>query len=243
MSKNKEKRKMKNRIILALGIVMIFATSCQQKKSDSKQLKTETITNELKVEQNKIVFENLDRVLSPFEDMTEYALNSNKNGILKSMSKVIDVEKKGLFEQNITIEGNQLLKVKLEKLQDLINQDKYAEIAIASADIFEMNINNFIDGKIIENQIQIEHLDYMGFKILALLNQDNIDWDNIVQTIHTTQAVWLSLNPKVKDTNLKDSFDYLFEGLILGTKNKDTKICKILSNMDLSLVDVLENSI
>lgn len=234
---------MKNKTILALGIAMIFMTSCQQKKSDSKQLKAGTLTNELKVDQNKLVFESLDRVLSPFEDMTEYALNSNKNGISKSMNKVIDAEKKGLFEQNITIEGNQLLKVKLEKLQDLINQDKFAEIAIASTDVFEMNISNFKDGKVIENQIQIEHLDYMGFKVLALLNQENIDWEQITQTIHTTQAIWLSLNPKVKDSNLKDSFEYLFEVLLLGAKNKDKKICKILSNMDLSLVDVLENSI
>lgn len=233
---------MKNRIILASGMAMIFMISCQQKKSDSKQVKTETIKNEVKVDPNKMVFENLDIILSPFEDMTEYALAKNKNGISKSMSKVNEADKKGFFGKNLTSEGNQMVKAKIEKLQDLINQDKYPEIALASTEIFGMNIDNFKDGKLVENQIQIEHLDYLGFKILALLSQKNVEWDTISQTIQATQDVWHSLNPKVNDINLKNSFDYLFEGLELGAKNKDPKICSILANMDLALVDVLENS-
>ncbi len=46
----------------------------------------------------------------------------------------------------------------------------------------------------------------------------------------------------VTDNNLKDSFNFLFKGFYLSTKNHDIKMAEILANMDLSLVDVLENS-
>lgn len=82
----------------------------------------------------------------------------------------------------------------------------------------------------------------MGFKVLALLSQDNIDWSTIDQTVLNAQQEWQVLEIKVTDNNLKDSFNFLFEGLYLSVKNRDVKMGEILAAMDLSLVDVLENS-
>ncbi len=234
---------MQNTTILLIGMVTIFLTSCQQNKSDSSQSNSEVIKSETKTEPNKLVFDNLDIILSPFEDMTEFALERNENGIQKSLTKVEAAISKGIFEKNLTTESIKLLNPKIKKLKKLISQNDYSQIALESTEIFEFNISNFVDGNKIENQIQIEHLDYMGFKILALLNQDEIDWENIKQTIDNTQRIWLTLSPKVNDSNLKDTFNYLFEGLVLGAENKDIKICRIFANMDLTLVDVLENSI
>jgi hypothetical protein len=234
---------MKKITILIIGMGMIFMLSCQQKKSDSTQLKTTDIKSNIKVQPNKTVFDNLDRILSPFEDMTEFALDKNKSGVLKSMVKVDEAKTKGIFEKNITSEGNKLFNAKVEKLRELINQNDYSQISITSTEIFEFNINNFTNRNLIENQISIEHLDYMGFKILALLNQDKIDWKNIKQTINNTQKIWLTLSQKVNDSNLKDTFNYLFKGLVFSTENKDIRICRVLANMDLTLVDVLEKNI
>jgi len=234
---------MKNFKILLIGIIMIFTVSCQQQKGDPNQSKSNVVKNDTKVKSDKIVFSNLDMILSPFEDMTEFALDKNENGILKSLNKVEDAIAKGVFEKNMTPEGSKSLIPKIEKLKGLISQNNYSQIAIVSTEIFQFNINNFSDGNLIETQIRIEHLDYMGFKILALLDQDKIDWKNIQQIIDDSQKVWLTLSPMVKDSNLKDTFDYLFEGLSLSADQKDTKICNILANMDLALVDVLENAI
>lgn len=234
---------MKTIKILFICMAMIFTLSCQQKKSESTQSKLEVNKSIVKPEPNKIVFENLDMILSPFEDMTEFALAKNKSGILKSLTKIEDANAKGIFEKTMTAEGGKSLNPKIAKLKELISQNNFSQIALASTDIFEFNISNFADGKLIENQIRIEHLDYMGFKTLALSDQDKIDWENIKQTIDNTQKVWLILSPKVKNNNLKDTFDYLFKGLMLSADNKDIKMCRILANMDLALVDVLENSL
>ncbi len=233
---------MKKTPILLIGMAMIFIFSCQQKKSDSTQSELSSIDSEAKTDPNETVFGNLDVILSPFEDMTEFALEKNRNGILESMSKIEDAASKGFFEQNLTAESVKLLNPKIEILKELISKNNYSQIALVSAEIFDFNISNFADGNKIESQIKIEHLDYMGFKVSALLNQDKIDWGKVKQTVEDTKGIWLTLSPKVKDGNLKGTFDYLFEGLLLSAENKEAKICGILANMDLTLVDVLEKS-
>ena len=234
--------------MLLIGAATVFTISCQDqpKKSASNQPAIDTVKvdvkADLKVAPNKAFLEDLDKVLSPFEDMTEFALQKDKNGILKSMDKVNEASKNKLFEKSITSNGQKLLAPELIKLQLLIDQHNYNQIAIEATEIFGLNINNFKNINAIETQIQIEHLDYMGFKTLALLNQDKIDWVSVKQTAADGQKVWLSLNSKVKNVNLTDTFDYLFKGLALGSENKDVKMTSILANMDLTLVDVLEGS-
>lgn len=234
---------MKKASILLLGITVILTISCQQKKLKPAQSNSEVIKTEAKAAPNKIIFDNLDIILSPFEDMTEFALNKNEKGILESLNKIENANKNSIFEKNLSIGSINLLNPKIAQLQEFIKQKNYNQIALASAEIFEFNVSNFADGKKIEKQIQIEHLDYMGFKILALLNQDKIDWTIIEQTISNAQKDWLMLNPKVNDSNLIDTFNYLFKALLVGAEKKDIKMCGILANMNLSLVDVLEKSI
>lgn len=238
---------MKTTKFLIIGLVMGLAVSCQPKKSDTKQatvqnVKSDSNTTPNKVGPNKMALENLDNVLSPFEDMTESALNKNKNGILKAMERVNEATKNNSFKNSISAEGQKLLMPKLEELKTAINQTDYSQIAMVSSEIFGLNINHFIDAKSVENQIRVEHLDFAGYKTLALLTQKNIDWNNVKQSLDEGQNAYLVLKPKVKDGNLTDTFDYLFNGLALGTANKDVKMTKILANMDLTLVDVLEGS-
>ena len=234
---------MKKVTISVFALVTLAFQACHQEKTESNEI-TKKIEEkaEVAVDSNKVIFENLDHVLSPFEDMTEFALEKDDAGIMKSLTKVEDANKEQLFSKHLTKESIAVLNDKLDELQGLIKQKDYEHIALASTEIFEYNASNFMDSKKIETQIRIEHLDYMGFKVLALLNQKKIDWQNIEQTISKVEKEWLALSPSVTDSNLKDSFELLFSGLHLCAQNKDTKMGEILAAMDLSLVDVLENS-
>lgn len=229
-----------------IGIITFFSQACQENTKetdeDSDEATVAVVKNEVKEDSNQKVFENLDQILSPFEDMTEFALDKNDDGIAKSISKVDAVMNEGTFAKNLSPESMKSLSLQIDKLKEFAKTKNYEQLALASTDIFEYNTSNFVDTKKIENQIRIEHLDYMGFKVLALLNQEKIDWKNIEQTVDGVKKEWLALSPEIKDNNLKDSFEYLFEGLNVSAKNKDGKMGEILASMDLSLVDVLENS-
>ncbi len=113
---------MKTTKFLVIGLVMTLAVSCQQKKTETKQadmqtVKSDSTTVPKKVEINKIALENLDNVLSPFEDMTESALTNNKNGVMKAMERVNEATKNNSFKNSISAEGQKLLIPKLEELK------------------------------------------------------------------------------------------------------------------------------
>ena len=95
-------------------MVMISIISCQQKQSDTTELKVRVIEKEIKTEPNKVVFDNLDLILSPFEDMTEFALEKNEIQIQKSMAKIDRINAEGVFEKNIAPQNVLLLRLKLK---------------------------------------------------------------------------------------------------------------------------------
>lgn len=195
------------------------------------------------VKSNSNPYNELDKILSPFEDMTEYALDDNYNGVLKSLNKVEELKKQLIFKKYILSGRLEMLNPKIKKLNEAVKQKNYKQIALVATDIFEFNVTNYINSYKIKNQIQIEHMDYLGFETLALLQQDKIDWEKLKSTILDVKKKWKGLSVNVKDSNLKASFNSLFQGLLLSTKNKDIKMLEILASMDLSLVDVLEKSI
>tara|TARA_R110001592_G_scaffold64224_1_gene197499 strand:- start:535 stop:1245 length:711 start_codon:yes stop_codon:yes gene_type:complete len=235
---------MKKISLVMLVLVMSLSQACKGKTS-KKEIVKETVIEKndpIQVVNNDAVFKNLDQALSPFEDLTEYALAKNADGIKKSLSQIDKASKNNVFTDNLKPESIKGLNEKIATLKNYFKRKDYAKTALTSADIFNYNVSNFKDASKVENQIKIEHLDYLGFKILALIAQKNIDWKTIEQTTKSVQQVWKSLKTNVKDPNLKGSFDLLFDGIHLSAKEKNKKMATIFANMVLDLVDVLENT-
>lgn len=166
----------------------------------------------------------LDKLLSPFEDITESALDNNLDGVKKGFKKI----------------KNSKNRVKLEKY---INQKNYTQIALLSSQIFEDEITNFKYKDIIKNQIEIEHLDYMGFRLLAILKKEKIDYKNMNKVLLNAKKNWNSIKNNIKDKNRVDAFNLLFDGLEVSIKKQNKDMIKILASMDLALVDVIENNL
>jgi len=188
------------------------------------------------------VYQKLDRILSPFEDMTEYALNNNSIGITEAMNRINRAQKNQFFKQGLTEKSSVVFKQKIKSLRQSVNQNDYKKISLISADIFKFNISHFINADQLRRQFHIEHLDYMGYQAMALLKQDKVDWEAIAKAIKLGYTNWASLQQEVKDSNLKNTFNQLFSGLQLSVKQKNPEAAKIFASMDLSLVDVLEVS-
>jgi len=187
-------------------------------------------------------YQKLDQVLSPFEDMTEYALNNNSVGIAKAMNRINRTQKDQFFKQVLTEKSYIEFEQKIKSLQQSVVQNNYKKTALISAELFKFNISHFIYANQLKRQLLIEHLDFMGYHVLALLKQDKINWETIAKSIELGKGNWASLRQEVKDSNLKDTFNQLFSGLQLSVKQKNSEAAKIFASMGLSLVDVLEVS-
>lgn len=174
----------------------------------------------------------LDETLSPFEDMTEYALESDDVGMNKTLKNIQDNQNR-----------YPNFKSEVKQLELSVMEHNYKTTALLSTQLFKKSIDDFAYANYLKEQIHIENLDYMGFKILSLINQADINYVVIEKVIIASKQHWLAINNKINDENSIDVFNLLFEGLELSVKDKDTKMLKILANMDLSLVDIVEKNL
>lgn len=182
----------------------------------------------------------LDEVLSPFEDMSEYALAKNLASMKKGYKKIERIQDNGLLKQTISPHALSTLNQSIERLEGVINQGDFAQVAFMSEQMFGTSIANFKYPQKITNQLHIEHLDDMGYRLLALLEAHKTDSQIMLKTVQQAKTHWFAIRGQLKDENKVDSFNLLFKGLEQSVKTKDFKMVKILASMDLSLVDVIE---
>lgn len=195
---------------------------------------------EEKVESKKNALEILDRLLSPFEDMTEYALSNDLPSMQQGYKNIEALEDSELLAKSVNDGVSAQISQDIETLESYINTQNYSEAALLSTKLFKTIANNFAYSEYVKDQIHIENLDAMGFEILSLLSKKSVDYKQIQSIINEAQNSWLSIKNNVKDENSVDSFDLLFQGVLHATMKQDREMLKILASMDLALVDIIE---
>ena len=198
---------------------------------------------EEKVESKKRSLEILDKVLSPFEDMTEYALANDVSGMKKGYKHILSMNKSGILKQSVSEDTYQKVTSKLIQLEKNMNTHNYSNVALLSTELFTSIVNDFKYATYLKNQLHIEKLDGMGFELLSLLSAKHIDYNKLHNSIVNAKKDWIEIRKSIQDKNVKESFDLLLRGLAHATVKKDIEMIKILASMDLALVDVIEKQI
>jgi len=229
----------KGLLVLSLSITPIFANEVNDEANEASIAKIVISQNMNKKESLAV----LDRVLSPFEDMTEYALDRDISGMKKGYKNIENIEDNALLKQTISSAKLRILSQNIEKLEKYIDNADYTHVALLSSSMFNSFVTNFKYKNNIQDQIDIEHLDYMGFRLLALLNEQNINYAQMSKVIANAKINWNAVKEKVKDENSVDAFNLLFQGLEESVKTKNSVMIKILAELDLALVDVIEQKI
>ena len=229
----------KSLLALSLSITPIFANEVNDEANEASMAKIAISQNMNKKESLAV----LDQVLSPFEDMTEYALARDISGMKKGYKNIENIEDNALLKQTISSTALRILSQNIEKLETYIDNEDYAHVALLSSNMFNSAVTNFKYKNSIQDQMHIEHLDYMGFRLLALLNAKNMDYTQMSKVITNAEINWNVMKEKVKDENSVDAFNLLFQGLEESVKTKNSVMIKILAELDLALVDVIEKKI
>ena len=193
-----------------------------------------------KVESKKNALDILDKVLSPFEDMTECALDKDVSSMEKGYKNIEALEDSGLLAASVTDGVTTQISQDIESLETYINTKNYSKVALLSTNLFKTIVNNFAYSHYVNNQIHIENLDGMGFEILSLISNKAVNYEQIQSIINEAQKSWMFLRGDMQDENAIDSFDLLFKALSHATMKQDKEMLTILASMDLALVDVIE---
>ncbi|WP_019556185.1 hypothetical protein [Thiomicrorhabdus arctica] len=236
---------MKNNTLLisALTSLFILVQSSIVCASDVVDGSSKGDTQQIKVAKNmnkRAALTVLDEVLSPFEDMAEYALDKNLLGMKKGYKKIELIQDNGLLKQTVSDQALKSIDQNIEKLEGVINRGDFAQVALLSAQMFGESISSFKHVQKITNQLYIEHLDEMGFRLLALIEANQTDSKIMLNIIIQAKANWLALKGQLNDENKVESFDLLFKGLEQSVSTNDLNMVQILASMDLSLVDIIE---
>lgn len=182
---------------------------------------------------NTILFD----AMSPYEDLTEYALDQNKEGIdqtIKSLDGLVDKLKNKLSKKAI-----QNLSENIEKIKIAKDNVDFPKIALYAVDSYKA-ISEELDTSTLKIPKEVVILDYIGFKLLALLKQQNVDWNLIKITSNEGVSQWENIRIQTSDKPLRNVMDTAIQGIQVAANSKNMDMLRFAAQVDLDLVDLLE---
>lgn len=88
--------------------------------------------------------------------------------------------------------------------------------------------------------VQVDQLDYAGFKVKALLSSSSVDWAQVSNTVREASTWWSNIEVRTADVTLKDAMNRTILGMKAAADQKDPKLMNFAADMELILVDGLE---
>ena len=88
--------------------------------------------------------------------------------------------------------------------------------------------------------VQVDQLDYAGFKVKALLSASSVDWAQVFDTVREASTWWSTIEARTADATLKDAMNRTLLGMKEAADQKDAKVMNFAADMELILVDGLE---
>ncbi len=88
--------------------------------------------------------------------------------------------------------------------------------------------------------VQVAQLDYVGFKVKALLSSSSVNWAQVSETVREASTWWSAIEPRTSDATLKEAMNRTLLGMKEAADQKDPKVMHFAADMELILVDGLE---
>lgn len=88
--------------------------------------------------------------------------------------------------------------------------------------------------------VQVAQLDYVGFKLNALLTSGSTDWTRVANTVQEAKTWWTAIEPHTSNATLKEAMNRSLLGMKDAVDQKDAKMMHFAADMELILVDELE---
>jgi len=189
--------------------------------------------NIMAFDKNTVLFD----AMSPYEDLTEYALDQNMSKVANSISSL-----DGLIAKLKAVLSNKsihVLEINVTKMQTAEKKAAYSEIALLAVDSYKI-LADELDQTTLKVPKQVVILDYVGYRIHALLRQNEIDWHLISETVDEGKSQWEQVKRKVTNKGLYDSLNTTITGLEIASTSKNIDMLKFAAQVDLDLVDLLE---
>lgn len=178
--------------------------------------------------------------MSPYEDLTEFALADDGDKVKKAIQALIisNSRQTATLPSHVTghLDGN------IEKMAIALEHGDYATIALYAVNSYKTLVDELDAAESITTAC-VQYLDFVGFDLQTLLKQKEIDWDSIGAVVLEGSRRWNTIINKVSNKALKDTMDTTIAGLLAAAVSRNNEMLVFAAQVDLDLVDLLEVSI
>lgn len=176
--------------------------------------------------------------MSPYEDLTEYALSQDEQGVEKTL-KILDTSSEKI-KNFLPHKAVQDLNENIEILKTAKENANFQLIALCAIDSYK-TISEELDISTMKIPKEVLLLDYAGFKVHALLAQQLVNWELVTQTVNEGESQWKSIQGNVSDKSLSDTMKTSIDGMQAAVKLRNVDMLRFAAQITLDLVDLLEN--
>ena len=174
---------------------------------------------------------------SPFEDLTEAAMEKDAAGIATAL-RAVDA-KAAAVRKALPAAAAGTYDGLLAAIHRAVEAGEHHAIAMSAVDAFRLLLDNLEPkGLVVPREVLL--LDSVGFRLHVLEAAPEADWEAIGKSVAEGAAWWAATRPKVARVALRDAMDTAIRGLQEGEKTKNLPLLHFAAQVDLDLVDLLE---
>ncbi|MFZ0134060.1 MAG: hypothetical protein WAK95_16085 [Desulfobacterales bacterium] len=175
---------------------------------------------------------------SPFEDLTDYALAADRDGMNKALKAYAD-QAPGVRKVLPASERAKMDEL-LAAIKKAESQGDNETVALKSVAVYRLLVDA-LDHNTLVVPVQVALLDYAGFMVTVLLhNESTKDWPALANVSAEAIRNWNAIRDRVTDKGLRDAVDTALAGLVTACTDRNAGMAAFAAQIDLALVDLLE---
>ncbi len=174
---------------------------------------------------------------SQFEDLIEYALAGNSQG-MNRVIQIWDDQAAGVNEV-IPIEVWRDLTTQIDSIRIALKLRDNEAVAMNAVEAYRLLVQSLAPEAMVA-PVAVSMLDYAGFRTNVLLHAPSPDWAAIQETAEEAQRQWLAIEGRLDEHGLRDVMHTMIAGMIKAATTQNPDMAGFAADMDLALVDVLE---
>jgi hypothetical protein len=113
--------------------------------------------------------------------------------------------------------------------------------ALQATDMFR-SLTDILQSRL-PTSLEVAMLDHAGFRLQALVAQNNVDWPAVAATANEANANWQVAKQRIENKALQDLGSTLHEGLLAAVVANNIDWLKAMAHMELDSVDLLEKNV
>jgi hypothetical protein len=176
--------------------------------------------------------------IEPFEVLAETALNGNATAAAKAFktAQVWRATARALISETNTARFDELF----GKLEVAVTKHDHVGQSLQAAELYKLLVSSLDTAALTAPIREVHLLDYVGFRITALLQLPAPDWVAIAATTKEANGYWATIRGQVGDRRLRGRMDEAQKHMAIGAERHDVSLTRASVKRNLDLVDELE---